>query len=1337
MKGCKTEADFESAIEHGYAINDLHPGQTQETTVQFLDLTQQNARKIDGKYTVGSQSLKDTVTSRIGKNFSNPFVNRELLEDQGNIGNFTHESIDNYVKSFLGDLEGKSVNSALNYLKDLDYALFLEGLKKIEQVYDRKLSPDASKNLFMGIRGILIDIYKQQRVINRLTNTEGIPIIRIEQIVLDPKKNIGGTLDMLVIFSDNTGMIIDFKSKINKYDNKDVNGFILDIERVVTKTDKEKYKLQTGEYGRILRESYGLKSIRKVQIIPIVLNVNKEFNNPNKYKKKIDSLFFPGQDPSLEKILPFSGTTNFKTLDDFIRKIDEKIAKLEKQLREKGTDKTDLKDKLEALEKSKKEILLNNNMNNLIDYINSVNEKLKSKTFENLSLEELQEYISELKLYSSLASSTYEYRKYLVENVTSAKGKTGKEIADEISSRISDIILNVDDTIKQLEYVLYHQKIVALIEAKTGFNIVDGYGNYIPFNQEGYFGNWFYQLSQFENPIFQSLRKILDEVNFKVRQEQDKIVEEITLKENKVYTWLKENGKTHKDLIDILINPNTDNFYGKYTTEYGKTLETLTVDQFPEYYNINPGYMESYNAKLEEKIQNLDPNLTDSEKQQLIERFKEYNSLALENGKPKYPKAWYNAKRFNKLNLKENPKFYRPEYKYIMSIPVLKEYYEMFEKYNIYFRDVLGVEYSKLPNNFLPNIRKTSSERLTEFGAIDGISSSVSDYLKDFSVREDDKSYDDSFDERKSIPIFFLNRFRNADGLLNVGEKSYQFGRSLALFTKMALNHQYLEYSSAEILALQSFLTDNAEQISTNKGKPILDPVGNVLTEKLNKTDLPKIFDAFVDMYLYGVNIQPELFDKSGKAEKILLKAKEYFTLKALGLNLVAATGSFLSAKTQAIIEGNKGIIYNTDDYKETLQDSWTNREKFLAINAYFDPMSHRLNNPRIAGEDTFGEKFYSDPTMRGWVNKYVNSRMLMNAFSIGDQYIEEMVLASMAKNYYVDEVGNLKRMKSEGDKQKYKDRTIWNLFNYTNKEVKFDIPKEQLENVFQSFRRAVQAGQSRIKGTIPEEDKAYWQSQLLGSLVMHFKSWVPGIIFERFGKVKYDSRIDSIYMGKYVALGTEFNNPDKLAAKEFFRQIVFPKITQFAKHLFLFGYAGKLNNKKDKLYAFNQWIDLNPHYKGKVTFEEFDDIQQKQLRSMMQELRIILLFAGLILMLGFDWDDDGEKDYKQYLFTRKLMSVLYKTKQELSFVYNPVDFANMIKNPIPTISLVSDVYKTIANTGDEILDVIFGEERFIGGEEKDKQPIFYHTHRWIPGFAGFARFFDFFNKDISYESTQ
>jgi len=367
-------------------------------------------------------------------------------------------------------------------------------------------------------------------------------------------------------------------------------------------------------------------------------------------------------------------------------------------------------------------------------------------------------------------------------------------------------------------------------------------------------------------------------------------------------------------------------------------------------------------------------------------------------------------------------------------------------------------------------------------------------------------------------------------------------------------------------------------------------------------------------MYLYGINVKPELFDKDGKAEKMLMKAGEYFSLKTLGFNFIAAAGGFVSAKIQALIQGNKGILYTKEDYNQAMIDMVKDRSKFLALSAFFDPMGHRVRDPQLA-EHEYGAIDIGDKAMRGWVNQYVNSRTLMRPFSIGDEYIDEFITAAMAKNFYLDKDGNFRKMKSEEDKIKYKDRSIWNLFDYKDGKPVFNATEEQFKNAYIGFRKAVQAGQSKIKGTIPQEDKAYWQSTLVGTIMMKFKSWMPGILFERFGKIKYESTIDSVYMGKFIALSTELGEWKiaDLARKEFLTNILLPKMGQFLKQLAFFG---KMNDKHTKQLFFEQWLEDNPQYRGKVTFEEFSDVQQKQLHSLIVELRVLLAFAAIIMLM-------------------------------------------------------------------------------------------------------------------------
>lgn len=1330
---CNTPEQMDAAIEQHKAINDIKKNQTAEVSVQFLDTTQAVVSKVDGSYKAIGRlaAIKQSVTERIGKKFKY-FRENPLLEQQGDIGNQVHELTQFVTDEILKTTSLMSNEEAYQYTKATRPIAFpKEGLKKISATYGKTLDAKSEENLIKAVQENLFVIYRQQQAINKITGKDGIVRIRTEQIVIDPRRDIGGTIDFLAVFSDNTAAIIDYKTKILRKDNKDAFGNILDGSKVVTKKDLEKYKLQTGEYGIILRESYGIKSIKSVVVLPIKIDVKLD-TRLNKYGNEIQGLAFPGQDPLLEKVLPFSNKTGFKSLDDYVRSIDEHIARLEKRIKVNPKLRDQLTERIDNLEKGKKEIFINHNLNTILEYGKSLAEKVKKAELGNLTLVETQDLLEEVTLLANISKSTHEYRQYM-RGVDSTK-------LDEFDAKAGAITLELTEAVESLRDILFNNKITKLIEVHTGYKITDDFGNILPFAQEGYFGKWFYQLSQYDNPVFKTLRSILDEVNYKVRQQTDAVVEDIAKTENEVYNWLKQTGRSFEDLIEIMRNPATDNFWSRFSPEYIEMLKTLSGEELHKYYDPSEDYAERYQQRLLNTIQKFkDEGLTGKDLERNINNWIADNDLSIVEGKALYPGAWDKARFYNQLHMKDSPQNYNKEYKFIMSVPQLKAYYEMFEKYNKEFRHRLGVDYNNLPNNFLPNIRKTMSERVTEDG-FSGFLDGTKDFFKDFSIREEDRSETDSYNSDTQIPIFFLNRFRTADGSLDVGEKSYQFGRSLAIFAKMAYNYEAVNERHAEILALQQFLSEAGEQVMQNRGKNLIDKMGNEVTEKLQATELPEIFKSFVDMYVYKIGVKSIIGDKSGAAERMLLKAKEYFTLKALGFNIVAGVGSMVTAKINAIIEGNKGIIFNNSNYKESMLSSWNDREKFLAINAYFDPMSHRHNNPRLAGETKYGERFYSDPTMRGWVNKYVNSRMLMNTFSIGDQYIEELVLVAMSKNYYVNELGNLKSIKNDAELELHKDRLVWNLFSYDKETgAKLNLTDDQMANAFESFRKAVQTGQSRIKGTIPDEDKAHWQNNIIMQLVMHFKSWMPGILFERFGKVKFDSRIDSIYMGKYTALGKEFQNPDRLVFSAFFKQIFLPKIGKLVLDISTFGLLSnnRLNDKMNKQLYFEKWLDQNPQHKGVVTFEEFNIVQQKQLKSVIQELRVLLIMAGLLVMLGMDWDGDDEKDYKKYLLTRKLASLMFKVQQEMSFVFDPTSFASMVKTPLPMIGLVTDARNTIANTIDEILDIPLGEDRLIGGTKgKDKQPIFYNSHKWFPGLGGVVRFFDLFNSDVAYSNT-
>jgi hypothetical protein len=1312
--------ELKNRIENHKAVFDIRPGQTQQQTVDNLKYLMANFEKKDRQYTIKgtSFSFKQTVTGRISKKWEKFFPiqtdeQKDILNQKADIGNFMHD-----INEFVGNLilektKDFSVDEFLKNSGSLQISDFKyeEGIKQISDLYGYSLPLDQIANVFTGVHNVLKQIYNRQRGINiRTNNPTGKPYIVFEQILISPKESLGGTADLVVIYSDNTASVFDFKTKIPKKNQRDASGNF--TEDFLTSISKQSYKMQVGALSKMLKQQVG---VQKVITAPIhFIRVNAVWDaDKKKYKKVIPKIAHgQSQDKFLQQLRPLTETTGFDDLDSFLSHVDKRIKDYEAKVLSDKERKDYYKEKIALLEKSKRDILTNHNFNTILSYGQELTKELTEDNIAKMSINELREIIDELKTLNALSHSTFEYRKQKL-----AEGSKTKEQIDEFKASMGELSSELSDKINSLEFELYNKKIVTLIESTIDVKMTDDSGRLLPFNDEGFFNKYFNRLSQFGNPIFKTFRAKLDSAQYDQREAVKKVIADVQENEDALYSWMKRNGKDRSWFKETFIDNTTDNLKNElkrsFVDELIKIKSEKDFEKIKQYYDPSENYL-NWTKTAAEKI--TDPKMK--------EKFLKEKDLNDKNSD-----GWIKALYAGNLTLKESvrKKNFSSEYLYIQSVPELKNYYEMFVKWNKEFRSVLNVEYFQMPNSFLPNVRKTTMERIQDLGVIKGMGESITDMIKELDVREDDQYYGELEDGRltRRIPRFFINPFKDSDENVIIGEKSYDLGKSLIIFSKMAYNYKYMSQIESEVLGLREFLVERGQEFIVKRGKQMEDYVGNKIAIHLKGTDTQAIFDAFVDNYLYGISVQPNLGDKSGTWEKRILKAKQYFSLKALGLGFVPAIGGFVAAKTNVIIEGNKGIMYDKTQYKEALNDMVQNRTKYLALSGFFDPMLHKFDNFSVSKQDKLGQEKFGLLSERNNVSKYVNARLLLRPFSKGDETIDELIAASMAKNYYVDDLGNLRRMATSEDKVKFKDRSIWELFSYSNDVAKLNIPEEQLKDVIISFRKAVQEGQSKIKGTMPEEDKAYWQSQIVGQVMMHFKSWMPGIFRERFGEIRYNDSIKAVDLGKYRAVGVEFSNVEKLATIDYLKEVIPQKILQFLKHLFFLGKLGKLNDVGVKRMFFEQWLDENPHYKGKISYDEFADIQQRQLKSLMVELRILLTFAALLMLMGGDWDDDGQKDYRQYFITRKLAAIMFKANQEMTFTYNPVEFAKMLANPFPMMGLLTDASKVISNGFDETKDLLIGEN-----VKSDNTDYLYYSSKFIPGGNQLIKFLDIFNKD-------
>jgi hypothetical protein len=267
-----------------------------------------------------------------------------------------------------------------------------------------------------------------------------------------------------------------------------------------------------------------------------------------------------------------------------------------------------------------------------------------------------------------------------------------------------------------------------------------------------------------------------------------------------------------------------------------------------------------------------------------------------------------------------------------------------------------------------------------------------------------------------------------------------------------------------------------------------------------------------------------------------------------------------------------------------------------------------------------------------------------------------------------------------------------------------------------------------QISGQMNPEDMANYSSVLMYSMVMSFKSWLPGMWNARGSRMRYNASTNSIIEGKYQVLLQDMDKGNK----KLLAFIGLEVIPRLAKFIALSPFIA-VSNKN--LYKINESRarDLFEKFKSdnrndpkiqKMTFEDFFDYKQGQLRSLAAELTVIFAFMSVLVALGLDWDDDGKADYAETWAGRVLFRILNRGRRELSFFINPNDWYQVLRTPIPVTGLALDGLSWLRNVRDETGDAIFGlDERtgmwkviFTSNRGKDEKPVFYETINFIPG---------------------
>ena len=1201
-------------------------------------------------------------------------------------------------------------------------------------------------------------IKAQQDAINKKNGTKGEVTVIAEQFVADAKSGVGGTIDLLVVYSDGSASIYDYKFKSPKFGQGKYSTATygtkgkIDITGDMYAASLESYDLQLGHYRDVLMSKYGVTKIRQSRIIPVSVVYARDKKTGYLKDSISDLQVFTGQELDsayLEHIPVAHELTESDSINAVLSKEFSRFRMLASKLERAKSDEYDsIKSRMTVSRNIIKQLQLNKNvttglteayriknraekgMSHLEQYkVEDGKEVLNDKY---ISDEELREMYIELRHFQAFTTLPD-----VIKNLKNSKNKQSDKILEEMTNGTAQI----GRTIVNLEQVMLDR-----MDEKAKKRGIKNF----KYNRAGSVMNKFLSAGSVSDPYSRYIHEVNQEMKGSMIKYEKRLAQEISEKDAILKEYAEAQGLTLQEGYEMLINPNNKNLYAKYSPKYyesSKTaLEKNDLVWMKKYHNINDEYYNKEFKNMQARAyQRIQKDFSGNKEKISKEKNKWNQSYDVKN----YPSAWTGVG--GKLFLNKNEaasEFITPEYRKIAQIPALKQYYDFHQAKILEF----GKRYGKhLGATFIPNVHKSLTDSMLESGDVLGnLSQSVKDKLQ---IREHDMSFgllDLNGSHIREIPRVFVAELRDSKGEIDRNLRSTELGRSLYLLGRASMEYEHKTGVENELLMIETLLRDtellkNVKEDTT--GGTIKQAFNMVQRDIQKNTNLEKFTDM-VDNMLYNRSLKTEdkefkVFGEKYSRNKTLLALKEFASINALGLRSPVAIGALGAGTMNAYGQAAKGIHFTTEQLNEATKLIVSADPKVRAAMEYYETAVLDVSQRR-------GEKLAS--TLRG---KYMTSDRWFEMLAQADMLVDSAVTVAMMQNHGVDKVtGKLTRLKElpEGseslfDSMTFEENTTWDSNSAVDKYiVKVGIDTDK---AFNNFRARVSRMGNKIKGTTGAGEINTANMNLLTRFFMHYRSWLPGIAFERFGNLRMDHVMDHWDQGtwksmwKNIGPEKQFDDFGQVLNTEVViveaLGVVGQDLLKIGLDIATFGMTSSykvkearareefelhiIDNIENDEYAFE-----NEEAK-ELEFQRFIDMKRGNIKGALAEIRHVILLALACAMLGADWDDDGKVDIRQSFAGRKVHNIMNRIYREVAVLLDPREMTGPRASGLPILGLANGLIRWSDNTIDEIGDYFFGED--MGGDKVDQ---FHYSWQFVPGAGALAKFSEA-SKQFKYSS--
>ena len=1126
---------------------------------------------------------------------------------------------------------------------------------------------------FKTLNSSILELAKEIQDTQKEIDPDSKAVVLTENFLLDGKRDIAGTQDVLVLYSDGSVSIYDYKF-INFKKQQIGSTWIIPSTTQIPFYKERAYDLQLSEYKKILKDVYGVTKFRATRILPF--NVQYRYDKKNAViTNRLLSLEGFSKNTQKDYLIPLpvaNELTNNKKLDDVLSHLFTKESNLIEKIKANYGDSNKTEPviaELETVKKSIKAIQVNQDLTPLVESINTTIKNINDN-YENITLETIGD-LNEMLLETNLFEELYK--------------TVASSISDEKTlANLAKMVADVRNSLREKHVELLNELNDRIDEPQSELTLLQSNFSY---------------MSKINHPAFNTAYDFIKKANGDLQRDLRTFIDNMEKVRDNLATWAQAKGGL-LEAYRRITNPSTGNLIPMFSSSFfedrNKAISEQDIKWFKEHYKQKADYEVIYEKNLkafQKGIEKLGPK----QKELRLETWKNKHDLSRDS-------AWFQYYTQSAyLELKNESEFYSKDFSDLMKPEnkALLDYYIFYRDSNHMFNQLVEED---ITPTFIANIQKDMVDTFAQDGnLLKAFRSGKDDFFNSMRVRQNDEIMTVEGDETK-IPLLYYDNFlfRKKDGSyeMDFTKKNEDLTNNMILFAEAV----YRKYRMSQIKdIIESIKLHLGEQkvISTdNFGNPIQKEDGSGFYLKESAKNL-QVFDGMTKYLVYGKRIQGKdmyfnFNDKTYSGNKLLQNVMSYMSTKALGLNYVSAFGNLAGGYANTYIKGIGGRYYKPSHMLKAhkLMMSREDKDLYNHITGFFNIEKDHWVREEAANLST--SSLTKNLTYDKWF-------ILQQK---GDEFIANTILVSMMQNYGIDSEGNVKRLEQlpEGTKS---------LLERV-KRVNDKIEVEGLtDEGFDDFRNRVKYVSRQVKGTNTREDISMIQTTVLGKSMMHFRNWIAPMVEERFGSTKYTDTLKEWETGRYASF-----------ARELFNKKFLQGLAKLSLDIITFGKIAYSPDRTLLEKQFESFKNKNPHISDVITLDDYIELRERTIRESIHELKIISGILLVMLMAKGDWDDDNIPNYRETKVGREAYKLLKRTYLELSFFANPMSVRDMLKAPIPILQVGVDAVNMINNTSDELGDIIFGEDAY------DSTGKFHYTKKMFPVIKQIDSFFEDFNTE-------